>query len=949
MFSTRPHRFFADLHIHSRFSRATSASISPQTLAASARLKGIDLLGTGDMTHPGWLKVLEEELSLRPDGFYSLKNEPDGTRFVPTGEVSCIYKDKDKTRKIHLVFVAPDLPAAGNFSRALSARGNVTSDGRPILGMSARDILEIALNSDPRILIIPAHIWTPWFSLFGSMSGYDVLEDCFQDLTPHIHVLETGLSSDPQMNRLLSALDKYQMVSSSDAHGVDKLGREATIIEGALDLSTLFQALKGGPELYGTVEFFPEEGKYHLDGHASCGPALTPAETQKYKGRCPVCGKPLTIGVLNRVMELADRSSPPPELLKPDWHILPLAELLGQVLGLGPATKGVQESYNHLMRIFKSEYQILMEADLEEIEKAGGELLRLGITRMRAGEVHTRGGYDGVYGVVEAITQEDREQFKGEGKLFEVVRVSRAKPKRTGSLNLLFPSNPKPHPIIPNPFLENPTTPLEQDFLKTLNTSQLEAVTFPGASLCVKAGPGSGKTRVLVSRALWFIRVMKINPQDILLTTFTRKAAQSIRERFDELSGETGAFTRIGTLHSVAYDIAESHAHTVNLAPEDFLEELSVKLSKGTTLSPPKFLQFISLLKNIESPLESEERLLNQNLLKYQDALKAANYLDYDDLINVAASILDKLEHPLYKVVLTDEGQDLSTLEYRFLMLLAKRAAFTVIGDPDQKIYGFRGAMASFEKACFQDRPDLKVVSLALNYRSTEVIVQASLPFRKGEGTSCQPANQSKGPLIYRATLDTPAAEAFFVAKRVKAHLGTMYLGGSGGKQVEAIQGLTLGDIAIIFRLRQQGEEILKTLLEEGFPCQISGEDDKNAQDGLDLKAEKISLLTMHAAKGLEFRLVFVTGLEEGLFPSTLFKDNPVMEYFDRDEEEERLFYVALTRAKEMLYLTRATRRRIFGKFLSGNPSPFWEKIPLELFKDFRTGRLTRIRSSSLF
>ena len=416
---------FVDLHIHSRFSRATSKSLDPVSITEWAKIKGLDLVGTGDMTHPGWLERLRETLVRSQDGFYRLKDGPEGPGFVPTGEVSAIYKDGGRTRKIHLVVVAPDLEAAERFSRLLGKIGNVTSDGRPILGLSARNIMEIALTADPEMEIIPAHVWTPWFSLFGSKSGYDSVEECFRDLSGHVHALETGLSSDPEMNRLISALDGYALVSSSDAHGPDKLGREATVIAGPLDYAALKRAFLGEANLVGTVEFFPEEGKYHLDGHADCGPALTPAETKAVGGLCPVCGKPLTVGVLSRVMELADREKAPDDR-RPDWHLLPLVEVLSQTLDMGPTSQGVNAAYQRLVAEFGSEYGLLLGASLEDIRDIAGPVLARAVERMRLGEVEASGGYDGKFGRVTVLGRSERLELSGQGLLFGVP----APPKR---------------------------------------------------------------------------------------------------------------------------------------------------------------------------------------------------------------------------------------------------------------------------------------------------------------------------------------------------------------------------------------------------------------------------------------------------------------------------------------------------------------------------------------
>ncbi len=409
---------YLDLHIHSHYSRATSKALTPSNLSAWAALKGLHLVGTGDLTHPAWLAELRENLVLRNDGFYSMVNEPHGPRFVPTGEVSAIYKQDGKTRKIHLVIIAPDLEVAAKFSKKLSSLGNVESDGRPILGLTARQILELALTTSPEIIVVPAHIWTPWFSLFGAKSGFDSLTECFGDLSPHITALETGLSSDSAMNRLVSALDSYALISSSDAHSLEKLGREATILDAPLTRADLWQALKGGPGLGGTLEFFPEEGKYHLDGHLTCGPALNPAETKALGGLCPVCGRPITIGVLHRVSELADRSTPLTDRL-PDFHLIPLAEILSQIFAVGVKSRKVALAYEKLINCFGNEFNILLKTNPNDLTDAASPLLALAIERMHRGEIKTNSGFDGQYGTITVIHPADLAEFSGQGPLFQ--------------------------------------------------------------------------------------------------------------------------------------------------------------------------------------------------------------------------------------------------------------------------------------------------------------------------------------------------------------------------------------------------------------------------------------------------------------------------------------------------------------------------------------------------
>ena len=349
--------YFADLHIHSRFSRATSRDGDLPHLDLWARRKGILLVGTGDFTHPAWRAEMAEQLCEAEEGLYRLKDEfvlPDGTageplrpRFVVSGEISTIYKKDGKTRKVHHVILLPSLAAAEALSNRLAQVGNIRSDGRPILGLDSRDLLEIALETCPDCVFIPAHIWTPHFSVFGAFSGFERLEDCYGDLTHHIHALETGLSSDPPMNRRLSRLDRYQLVSHSDAHSPAKLGREADMLDGALSYPALKRALDTGEGLLGTVEFYPEEGKYHLDGHRACHCCLEPAETIRLDGRCPVCGRKVTVGVLHRVEELADRTAGGPNT--PFESLMPLQELLGNCLGVGSDSKRAQAAYFDLL------------------------------------------------------------------------------------------------------------------------------------------------------------------------------------------------------------------------------------------------------------------------------------------------------------------------------------------------------------------------------------------------------------------------------------------------------------------------------------------------------------------------------------------------------------------------------------------------------------------------
>ena len=409
-------KLVADLHIHSHFSRATSKDLTFEHLARWAQRKGVHVVGTGDIAHPGWLQEMRDALMPAEEGLFRLKDERSSAvqqavppacqgqvRFMLAGEISTIYKKKGATRKVHHVVFAPDLAAVERLQARLEKIGNIRSDGRPILGLPSRDLLEILLEVDERCHLIPAHIWTPWFALLGSKSGYDSVEECFDDLTPHIFALETGLSSDPPMNWRVSSLDRYTLVSNSDAHSPQKLAREATLFDTELSYPALFDALRtGDPTTFrGTLEFFPEEGKYHLDGHRACGVCWEPATTLAHNGLCSGCGKEVTVGVMHRVELLADRPvGGRPARTHPFFHLVPLPEILGELYKVGAGSKQVEQEVERLLSKLGPELVILLETPLEDIASVGGNRLAEGIDHMRRGQVTAQGGYDGEYGVI---------------------------------------------------------------------------------------------------------------------------------------------------------------------------------------------------------------------------------------------------------------------------------------------------------------------------------------------------------------------------------------------------------------------------------------------------------------------------------------------------------------------------------------------------------------------
>jgi uncharacterized protein (TIGR00375 family) len=409
-------RFIADLHIHSRYSIATSRDMSPETLWKWAQFKGIKVIGTGDFTHPAWLSELKEKLEPEENGLFRLKKKletgdvPDSCKedvyFMPTGEISCIFRKKGKTRKTHCLVFVPDFTAAGKIQSALSKIGNLNSDGRPILGLDAKELLKIVTDSAPDAFFVPAHAWTPHFSVFGAESGFDSLEECFEELTPCIRAIETGLSSDPPMNWRLSALDGLTLISNSDAHSPEKTGREANVLDTGISYDSILDALRTGEGFTGTIEFFPQEGKYHFDGHRACGISLSPKETLRHNSLCPVCGKKVTIGVLHRVEKLADREegfSPPGA---PSFQsVIPLLQILSHTLAIGAGSKTVRKEYFTLLSMLGNEFKILLELPVGEIGNAGRPDLAEAISRMRSGKVSITPGFDGKYGTVEIFRE----------------------------------------------------------------------------------------------------------------------------------------------------------------------------------------------------------------------------------------------------------------------------------------------------------------------------------------------------------------------------------------------------------------------------------------------------------------------------------------------------------------------------------------------------------------
>ncbi|OHA77976.1 MAG: DNA helicase UvrD [Candidatus Wildermuthbacteria bacterium RIFCSPLOWO2_12_FULL_49_9] len=419
-------KFVGDFHIHSHFSRATSKELTIPNLDRWAAVKGITVMGTGDFTYPAWVQEMKQNLELAEEGLYKLKGKDTPTRFLLSSEISCIYSKGGAVRRIHLVVLAPSFEIVEKINAHLWVRGNLKSDGRPILGIDAKEIVKIALDASPECMVIPAHAWTPWFSVFGSKSGFNSLGECFDEYTKYIYAIETGLSSDPAMNWRLSALDSIALISNSDSHSLAKIGREANVFDTELSYAGIAEAIraKDPKKFLFTVEFFPEEGKYHYDGHRLCGVSMQPEESKRHNNICPKCKRPLTIGVLNRVAELADRpafdksSAGKPGGAIPFKSLIPLEEIIADALGIGVISKRVRDEYEKLVGALGSEFEVLLNADQSSLQSATLPEIAEGIMRVREGRVHIEPGYDGEYGKIKIFQEGEQQALTTQKSLF---------------------------------------------------------------------------------------------------------------------------------------------------------------------------------------------------------------------------------------------------------------------------------------------------------------------------------------------------------------------------------------------------------------------------------------------------------------------------------------------------------------------------------------------------
>lgn len=865
--------FIADFHIHSKYSRATSKNLDLENLYIQAQIKGITVLGTGDFTHPGWWREINEKLTPAEDGLFVLNSEiarscdekvPPScrrpVRFLLVTEISNIYKKDGRTRKNHNLVFLPDLASAEKFRQNLDNIGNIKSDGRPILGLDARDLLEIVLETSGPGYLIPAHIWTPWFSVLGSKSGFDSVGDCFGDLKDHIFALETGLSSDPPMNWRVSGLDGYTLISNSDAHSPSKLGREANLFDTDLSFRAIRASIESAdPERFlGTLEFFPEEGKYHLDGHRKCDFRSDPRQTMALNNICPVCQKPLTLGVLYRVEALSDRSSSvrPPKAA-PYYNLIPLESILAEIYQCGANTKRVGISYHQLVDRFGSEFDILRAIPGEDLGQSGIPMLGEAIDRMRNDRVHFEAGYDGEYGRVTIFSDNERLDLCGQQTLFGGLsmetfkrNVSAEKEKRSP---VVFKETPLPF---------DPPPCSQTDPMASLNAEQQAVVDHGHGSMIVSAGPGTGKTHTITCRMADLVEKKGVVPETILAVTFTNKAAAEMKHRLTSILGNKADSAWVVTFHGLCLRLLQKTDSDEPIMVIDdpvrrslmadvidqmklngFNPGFSVESALAKIVSAKQLLmapEDISMEKEVPDFVPEEKCSAFQRLYQhYQDFLKSQSMVDFEDLIfrcvrrmETDVDYCEQLQHR-FRYIFVDEFQDINHGQYRLMRLLApENADLCVIGDPDQAIYGFRGSDVLYFRRFSDDYPDTKTIRLSRNYRSTETILETSSQvIRAGD-----PSSSGDIRIYSRLYSKINGFEKITIIKAPSAKSEAVQI----GRIIEQMVGGTgfhsmdfgtvdnehpqhsFADFAVLFRTGEQGRFIEEILAKAGIPCQLA-------------------------------------------------------------------------------------------------------------------------------
>ncbi len=962
--------FVADFHIHSHYSIATGQQANLEHLDLWGRYKGLSVVGTGDCTHPEWLREMNAKLTLVDEGVYRLKEglalplnlagprweHAPAVRFVITGEVSAIYSKGGRVRKVHLLLILPSLEAAERLSRRLGQLGNVVADGRPILGLDAKYLLELTLEADPEALVIPAHIWTPWFSVLGAKSGFDTLEECFEDQVGQIYALETGLSSDPAMNWRVSNLDRYLLVSNSDAHSPQKLGREANLFTVAPTYPAMARAIRSQEGFAGTIEFFPEEGKYHLDGHRKCGLRLEPAEAKQLEGRCPQCGKPLTLGVMHRVLDLADRAQGTQAPgSKPFKSLIALSAILGEMMACGSASKKVDRAYFRLLEKLGPELEILRQVATEDLAQEGGELLAYAVDKMRRGEAHIAPGYDGVYGEISLLSPEERSRFQGQSAFWSAPSPAPA-PKKP---RVQKTSKAKAAPQTQKEPAGRASPGAADPLLTGLNPAQLQAVTHEGPPLIVQAGPGAGKTRALTHRLAYLLKRRQVRPESILALTFTRQAAREMAERVQRILPDYPGLERatVGTFHALGLKILAEQGLAREVADEERRRALLQEVAREFRLPLSRLDRQISAAKQAlygPGDVPSGEPLPPAPaFLTYEAFLEREGLWDYEDLLARPVRLLQ--EDPglraayqgRFRHLLVDEYQDLNEAQYLlFRELAGPDAEIMVIGDPHQAIYGFRGARPEYFARFAQDWPGALTLGFTETYRLPPPLLAASQRLLPEGSLGPQVSRREGDRPVVLLEAASPSEEARIIARHIEALVGGLdhrSLDDHRLRYQDSEAEVGFKDVAVLFRLNAQGTELRQALTAAGIPCELAREVVGPEITGIDLAAQRVKLLTLHASKGLEFPYVFIAGCETGLLPLEAEGLEP-----GDPEEERRLFYVGLTRAQRQVVLTRARSRTLWGKHRRTRLSPLAEMAePLRPSPE--TGQKRRHKQGTLF
>lgn len=1063
--------FYADLHVHSKYSRACSRDCDLEHLAWWAGRKGLSVVGTGDFTHPAWFEHLQDTLvpaeaglfKLRPDLAKSVARRLPAScwgpvRFMLSVEIATIYKRAGQTRKVHHLIYVPNFAAARSLTGELAKVGNLASDGRPILGLDSRDLLEMTLASDPDAYLVPAHIWTPWFSALGSKSGFDTVADCYGDLADHICAVETGLSSDPPMNYRLAALDQYRLVSNSDAHSPPMLAREATAFDTELNYFAIRDALQTGNGGVETVEFFPEEGKYHLDGHRKCGLRLHPAQTREHANRrCPECGKPVTVGVLHRVEELADR---PEGYRRPHAdafnNLVPLPEILAEVRGVGSRTKTVQAASAGVTAELGPELSVLRETSLDEIARADTPELAEAIGRLRQGKVVREAGFDGEYGVIRLFQPGELGRRASEPALFDLAEpgVAPASSNRADTApdrvhtrpapadrDTSPPSSDSPLPsgenrdgadeasTAPPPAAAETVTgtvggtvgetiagtvavepPLDGSLLNGLDPDQRVAASVTDGPVLVVAGPGTGKTRTLTYRIAYLVSEWGVTPERCLALTFTRRACAEMRERLSVLAGPYASRVTVSTFHGLGAMILRENPGPAGLAADFGIADETERRAIAEDLagSPREAGQLLADV-DADRPADSAARS------RFTKALRERNLVDFDDLIGLPVQLLsqnpDLAAHyrQRWAWISVDEYQDVDEQQYYLLRLLSRPdSSVYAIGDPDQAIYGFRGADVGYFLRFQQDYPPARRIQLTRNYRSSPPIIdgaiQAIRPASLVPDRTLRPARGDPAASgIGMHVAHDEYAEARAVVTAIDRVLGgsSFHSLDSGRVDADGAEGISFADIAVLCRTEAAARPVSEALTGAGMPFQKRSHDRLASRPGVqeivrqlrhqarldlrsaaaaaigalppsataedaahirsahqllhplaersegdlqsflgelalgaevdtwDPRADRISVLTVHAAKGLEFAVVFLVGCEDGLLPLRWPGDVAGTDM----GEERRLFFVAMTRARSRIVLSRARSRTWQGRTREADPSPFLAAIGTDLLE----------------